>query len=213
MALILPHSVMIHIPKTGGSWCAVAIKQSGIKYVEPMLPGASLVQSRHCSINAVADRVKGRFTFAFVRHPLDWIRSNWRYICDRGVHKKWKKPFKHWTAKCWSLDFVTFVKNVLNHHPGVPSSAMFKRIGYKVNEKEHRWEPGPNVVNFIGRTKYLSGDLIEALAQAGEKFDMIQLAKTKPVRASKTKVNREVSPKLRKQIEAANPQLMQLLSH
>jgi hypothetical protein len=212
MALILPRSVMIHIPKTGGTWCAKAIKNAGIKYEEPKLPGATLVQYRHCSIDAVADRIGDRLTFGFVRHPLSWIRSNWRYICDRGVYKKWKKPFKHWTAKCWSLDFLTFVKNVIHKFPGTPSNAMFSRLGYIANPEKKIWEPGPNVVKFIGRTEHLSGDLIEALARAGETFDMIKVGATPRARVSKTEVNREATPKLVKLVEKHNPQLMELLS-
>jgi len=212
MALILPRSVMIHIPKTGGTWCAEAIKNAGVKYEEPRLPNTTLVQSRHCSINAVADRVGSRLTFGFIRHPLSWIRSNWRYICDRGVYKKWKDSSTHWTSRCWSLDFITFVKNVIAKSPGAPSQAMFSRLGFVANPEKHIWEKGPNVVKFIGRTEYLSGDLCEAMARANEQFDLRALGMTPKARVSKAKVNREATAKLRKQIEKSNPQLMDMLN-
>jgi hypothetical protein len=210
MALILPHSVMIHIPKTGGSWCAEAIKKAGIKCEEPRLPGSSLVQSRHCSIRAVADRVGDKLTFAFIRHPFTWLRSQWCYINDRGAYKKWRPPLRHWTAQCWSTDFVTFVENVLTKHPAAPSNAMLKRIGYTVKNK--KLVPGPVAVKFIGKTESLREDLGRALTKAGEKFDPKVLRDLAPVRKSKTRPNRDAPRELEVLVESGNKYLMALWS-
>ena len=213
MALILPRSVMIHVPKTGGTWCAEAIKRAKIPFEEPMIPGSSFVQSRHCTINAVVDRIGDRLTFGFIRHPMTWLRSQWKYNIDREAYKKWKKPYNHWTAKCWSLDYITIVKRIIAKNKAhIPTNEMFKRLGFVVNAAEKRWERGPHAVKFIGRTEFLSGDLIEVLARAGEKFDLHVVAQTPPMRVSKAKVNREPSRKLVKKIEQSNSQIMDLLN-
>lgn len=50
MAIIMSHSAMIHVPKTGESWCREAIRRTGIPHFESIgeRPGRPTI--KHASL-------------------------------------------------------------------------------------------------------------------------------------------------------------------
>ncbi len=157
MALALPHSIFFHIPKTGGIWVREAIRNAGIPTVEVgERTGHAQVHNQYWQV----DR-KGKFTFAFVRHPLSWYPSFWSYRMLVGWQTMDRvDPFM-------SLDFERFVWNVIRFDSGQLSDRYERFTG-----------PNPGVLDFVGRTENLAEDLVKALRWAGEKFDEEKLRQT-----------------------------------
>lgn len=158
MALMLPHSIFLHIPRTGGSWVRQAIKNAGIPTRE-VGAGSDFAQNAHNRYVRV-DRT-GTFTFAFVRHPLTWYSSFWSCRMEQG----WKQddsadPFM-------SPSFERFVGNVVRGFPG--------HVSWRY---EHYIGPGSGVLDFVGKMENLASDLVKALRLAGEEFDEIKLLRT-----------------------------------
>jgi hypothetical protein len=75
--LITPRMLFLHLPKTGGSWATAAMLAAGVPAVRPeALP----FHATRRESSAYGDR----FTFAFVRHPLEYWRSYWAYRMREG---------------------------------------------------------------------------------------------------------------------------------
>jgi hypothetical protein len=151
-ALVTPRLLFLHVPKTGGTWVQVALKAAGVRgetIWTRLGPGsrghATLVEAR-----AFTDR----FTFAFVRHPLDLYRSRWAGAMRDG----W--PENRMLHGMRSDDFPTFVRQVIERHPGF----LTKRF-------EDFTGPRNAPISFVGRYESLVDDLVRALKQAGEEFD------------------------------------------
>ncbi len=150
---MLPRSLFVHIPKTGGVWVRRAITQAGVSTVEAghASLAAGNMHNRTRSINT-----QGRFQFAFVRHPLNWYASFWSY-----------RMFSGWSTlpasldACMSVDFDRFIRNALRAFPQGWVGDHYRRyLGSALDG-----------VDFIGRTERLSEDLVRALRLAGETFD------------------------------------------
>lgn len=182
MALVLPKSVFLHVPKTGGEWVREAIAAAGIPTRESNR-GQTWNAQKHSHLLDTTGlkgwnfafrrrpltwrRPWGGFLFAFVRNPLDWYRSAWAYKSERNLWKD-DEPFD---AKCYSDDFQQFVRNVLEHYPGHVSDLYELYTG--------REETG--VISFVGRQESLAADLVKALRLANEKFDEKALLATSRV--------------------------------
>jgi hypothetical protein len=65
----------LHIPKTGGTWVTLALQVAGVpcEIVWTRLGPGSRGHATLAETRAYSDR----FSFAFVRHPLDLYRSRW----------------------------------------------------------------------------------------------------------------------------------------
>ena len=147
-SLVTARIRFLHLPKTGGSWATAAMHAAGVPAVHPQaLPfHADLAQSRD-----YADR----FTFAFVRHPLDFWRSYWAYRMRDG----WN-PASHIDAPAASPDFNEFINRVIARVPG-DAGALYERFVGSATEE----------IDFVGRHEHLADDLVVALRLAGEAFD------------------------------------------
>lgn len=175
MALMLPHSVFFHIPKTGGTWVRHAIQNAGIPATE-LKTGSNLQGDAHSQRRDV--ETAGKFTFAFVRHPLNWYASFWNHRMMTG----WK--FQDRIDRYMSLDFEAFVWNVIRHDPGHLAKRYESYLGR-----------APGVLGFIGRTEDLASGLVKALRLAGETFNEEKLLGTprenvsliRPVYSSRTR--------------------------
>ena len=187
MALLLPKSVFIHIPKTGGSWVRQAIRRAGVPAVEmPCMwhdgtdadwtrnkDGGRLEYGHMCMHCALHDiDPKGRLTFAFVRHPLWFYRSMWSYKMNRGweMGNGLDEKFCHDT-------FEGFVNKCMDMAP--------PGMGYATSVYEWFLDNGKKTVDFVGRQESLADDLVKALRMAGESFDEEALRTTPAINASK----------------------------
>jgi hypothetical protein len=187
MALIMPHSVFLHVPKTGGSWCREAIARAGIPCEESPIDADDPIDSKHHELAHVCRYLEGRMVIAFVRDPLDWWRSYWAYRQHSGwyVH-----PID---VQCKSTDFQEFMTNVVRTIPEW-CSAMYERfVG-----------PPECPIEFIGRYENLAEDLVLGLQLAGESFDEEALRATPPVNVNDYSCwPAEYTPELRQAVTEA----------
>ena len=83
MALILPKSIFVHIPKTGGTWVRRAIEASmGIEKDSSEIEisrAEKWGEKAHATIGDIkrelGESLEDRFIFSFVRKPLDLLKS------------------------------------------------------------------------------------------------------------------------------------------
>jgi hypothetical protein len=148
--------LFIHVPKTGGSWVSRALQAADIEVQEEFGPTA------YHPLLSELDR-RGRFTFAFVREPLSWYGSIWRF---RNQHQFHKHPIHGGLPydQFIDLDFPDFVAQVAEHLPGFLSNHYELFVG-----------PPENEIDFIGRYENLEGDLVSGLRAAGQEFDEVAL--------------------------------------
>ena len=92
MALILPKSVFVHIPKTGGTWVRRAIEASmGIEKDSSEIEISGINhwgKTAHAKAQdlkrELGERLQDRFLFSFVRKPLDLLKS---FYISKVYHK------------------------------------------------------------------------------------------------------------------------------
>lgn len=152
MALILPKSTFLHIPKTGGIWVRNAIKRANINTVE--------YGEQHSHFNELLkyrDKqfYKKKLIFTFIRHPLSWYQSRWAFRVKHGWRMRHPLDFN-----CASNDFHVFVKNCIKHKPGGWVTWLYQSF----------IDNAPGDV-FVGKQENLANDLVKALENAGEVFD------------------------------------------
>jgi hypothetical protein len=150
--LVTPRTLFLHIPKTGGTWVTAALQAAGVP-CEMLWTRLGPGSRGHATLReayAYADR----FTFAFVRHPLDMYRSRWA----GSIRDGW--PESRLLHDARSDHFPTFVENVIDLHPGFVGRRFAEFTG-----------PPEAPIAFVGRYESLVDDLVRALTQAGEEHD------------------------------------------
>ncbi len=117
------------------------------------------------------------FVFCFVRHPLDWYESWWRYMLQRAGHDWTQETDLHGWHPCLAIKatgdrrFHQFLRNVLHTRPGF------------VHELYSTYtQPG---VDFVGRQEQLSDDLIRVLRQLNLSFDEQAIHEAAPLNVSR----------------------------
>ena len=157
-ALILRECQILHIPKCGGKWVQQAFNAGGVRYTE-----------WHVAHETCPEKDKP--AVAFVRHPLTWWQSLWRYRMKRG----WpggEKPFRV-AGEAFDLEplfartFAAFIYNVLYECPGY-CSRLFERF------TGSRLEP----IEFVGKQESLAEDLVRALRMFGVEHDAARILNT-----------------------------------
>lgn len=140
--------VFLHTPKTGGLWITQAFEASGIQtlYITE-LPHISLFDFK---VRYPEHREK--FFFSFVRHPIYWWQSYWRYKRTVG----WD-PDNDLDMAIRSDDFETFVENILLRFPGTCFTYFQNFTG-----------PLEQSVNFIGRYENLVDDFLSVVTRFHE---------------------------------------------
>ncbi len=182
MALLMPNSVFIHVPKTGGSWVRAAIQAAGVPAAET---GPFDVHDHCGGFDLPGPLLLTRFSFGFVRHPVDWIKSRWAWAVRSNLEGKCKhEPAAcgHWISSCFSDQFSAFVERYLETCPGIATETMLRMSGWA--PACGGWNPTPFAVSFIGRQETLQDDLVTALTRAGESFDQDAIARVSPKRVA-----------------------------
>lgn len=172
MAIILKNgSVFLHIPKTGGNWVTEVLYKSNLVKEKIGHKHATINQLCYPSIyrstklfkHFVVNRNFGIFArkkpfmFCFVRHPLSWYESWFKYMSQDN--RKWQfwgdeRDIRNWHPNAMlnglgDSDFNGFVRNVANKRPGYVSEL-------------YGWYTTPEV-DFIGKQENLREDLIRVL--------------------------------------------------
>lgn len=168
MALMTERSIFYHVPKTGGTWVARAMANAGVECRNASVrkmrhPLAPMIGRTHAAPACVREADKeGRFSFCFIREPLEWYRSFW---CEkrRARKKAW------WLEDTFFLGFEDWVNRMLDERPGFVTELYGHFVGQ---------------VHFVGRTEALSDDLARALELAGEEYDLDALVSTEKANAA-----------------------------
>lgn len=179
--LLKSGGIFLHIPKTGGDWVTQVLTEQnlihstfgekhadldrvmfrdGFEYARPRLK--TVLQ--HWWRQKVAKKeLADEFLFCFVRNPLKWWESWFRY-CKGLNWKQWGTAGgKHdWHPNAilngtGHAEFNPFLRNVIARRPGYASELFFSYT-----------RPG---IRFIGRQENLADDLIAVLRQLNENFD------------------------------------------
>lgn len=157
MGVYLENSTFYHLPRTGGTWVAEVLLSGAVKgnitKVRSYKRGVdAFINNKHIPPALLKPK---NFSFAFVRHPLDWYKSVWKF---RTKHDgTWKvRRYCELTTKCGRDNFADFIDALIENCPD----------GY-YNRVVDKFSP----VDFMGRQELLTDDLIKALTLAGEKFD------------------------------------------
>tara|TARA_Y100001938_G_scaffold76333_1_gene105622 strand:+ start:886 stop:2238 length:1353 start_codon:yes stop_codon:yes gene_type:complete len=176
MALILPNSIFVHIPNTGGAWVRKAIEASmGIEKDSSEIEIYGIDKwgkKAHARISDIKRELKEdlekKFVFSFVRKPLDILKS--MYISD--IYP-WIVDFDGYKQN--NYEKITFKQFVHKRGPSFVTSIYLEYLEAPIGVFPY--------VDYIGRTENLKDDLIEALEMAGEDFDRKKIEDMPPVGA------------------------------
>lgn len=186
-------SVFLHVPKTGGNWVTHVLRKMnlvhsdvGEKHSDFGRTLLALVGHNTPSLMRGVLRLPQRvilppdstYMFAFVRHPLSWYESWFKYQSQDT--RRWVKFGVEGRFSAWhpnsvlnelgSSEFDVFVENVLSRRPGYVSELYFSFC--------------PPEIRFIGRHERLRTDLCEALREGNEKYDEDLIMNEAPVGVS-----------------------------
>jgi len=177
MALILNDgTVFLHVPKTGGSFITKALTDLGLVKREFSKKHADVDRFLNKSIRT--KRPAAPFIFCFVRNPLKWYESWWKY---NNFHRNWPNwgtsasSDYGWHPQnilngCGDPDFSTFVQKAIKRRPGYVSEL-------------YSWYDRPET-NFIGKNENLIDDLVHVLRLRNLDFDEQKLRSMTEVGAS-----------------------------
>jgi hypothetical protein len=199
---LIDGSEFIHIPKTGGSWVEAALDACGLidrrlchkhadydrvlNYArfdnrELLKTVWNLVQIKMWRLVSGKETRKFErpvFRFCFVRHPLTWYESYWKYM----KALRWNEWGKANSTFDWhpnstlnglgSDDFNEFIHNVVQKRPGYVTELYYSYT-----------KPG---ISFIGKNESLVDDLIYALDSVELSYDVDRIRNLGRVNVSET---------------------------
>jgi len=209
--LLKNNAAFLHVPKTGGCWISAALDALDLTkarlghehadihrafWHDRFFRDGKVLRSllrRSVGINRGIQRMNpDTFVFCFVREPLKWYESYWRFmqsvewpeIGDPMDPYRWHPDALLKGAK--SPDFNTFVANVNKQRPGFVTE-MFG------------WYVRPTV-SFVGKQENLVEDLIRAVTLMGVKVDAEKVRAIPPVNETPAHIPKpEWDPKLKRE--------------
>lgn len=152
MAIDLPNSMFIHIPKTGGRWVG--------RHIVGNVKGAEYVG---CAINNAHESPDtDKPVFAYLRHPAPLLNSLWQHRKRKGWNWDERVPME---KECASSNYLDFYRNVIAN-PGIVKSYFDHFTGKYENVS---W----------GRTEFIADDLVNLLRKFNESFNEDEIIKDK----------------------------------
>jgi len=219
MALTLADgSLFIHVPKTAGNWVRSVLEENNLAATEighkhstydrtllketpitdeldHLRQAARMVWSRVGQTLGDGDPDRERrpqFRFCFVRHPLTWYESWWKYQERRDEWEYFgdKESEGDWHPNATlngleSPDFNEFVSNVVRHRPGYVTELL---LSYA--------KPG---IDFIGKKENVRDDLATVLDQLGLSYDRGSIYSSEKVNVSSKEL--EWDPDLKRTVK------------
>lgn len=165
-------AVFVHIPKTGGHFVERSVKLLTGKSNGPS--GEKGCEQRH--LLPIQMTARHEFRFSFVRHPLAWYASWYKYqmaMKRRRNLRRWKR----WGDNCWhpmqGLDdcwprdgeFETFIKLAAKRAPSFLTRLTEWYLG----------PPGWQTVDFVGQAETLLEDMLTVFDRLGMQADRERL--------------------------------------
>jgi hypothetical protein len=189
--LVDANALFIHIPKTGGVWIEDALAACGIETAPP--PRRQGVSWRHPLPTDILGTYD--FTFAFVRHPVAWYESWWRF--QRGHGQLFEPGMWHPQRPIEPYgtddDFATFIRRCIEHQPGYVTRMYEWYVG----------PPGMERVDLVGRQESLTDTLVGVLRDLSYDFDETALREHPPANTSvRAPGETNWDPELKRQIMA-----------
>lgn len=210
MALLLQGgAIFLHIPKTGGNWVARVLDECGLirghlgqnkhvtmdRLLVPLSPKGNRPRGLFAMQRLRSQLSPKPFMFCFVRHPLAWYESWFKYMSQPA--RNWRdygneKDLFDWHPNavlngCGNRDFNRFVRNVIT-----------KRPGYVTELYASYAQPQ---IDFVGQQENLREDLIAVLKKLELKFDETFVREFEALGVSpKPKEKIEWDPDLRREV-------------
>jgi hypothetical protein len=190
MSVYLPDTktLFLHIPRTGGTWTASALHKIELPsrswggWLSTKEQGHKL-PANHCLLNHFhpAELVTVEQVFAFVRHPVAYYASVWKWLNYGRMRKQWLwHPFRN-AAKLYSPNINIWASRMMEAEPCWYTRLLEMYVGPE--DGEHCF--------YIGRNESLVPDLISVLHHLGYKLtgSQLQTLRTlKPINNSNIKV-------------------------
>jgi hypothetical protein len=212
MSYFLPEKgvLFLHIPRTGGTWIGASMNTAEIpihnwgRVCEMYRPRKHTILP-HYRPDLIP---KIKWIFSFVRHPVDYYVSVWRFTTrsvDIRPEKMRRDAFDKGDSAAinegvnrWKPDFYEWIEEMLEEEPGWVTRMFERYVGPERGEFPH----------YIGRTETLEQDAREVMRIVGyeEEWEKAQPKIRKIVHAKNRVRNEkapqiEVGPELRDRIE------------
>lgn len=147
MTVILPKSIFLHIPKTGGMWVREALKKSELVIHEY---DERHDFNKHINDQMVVDRP---IRFCFVRNPITWYQSYWAM---RTKDDSWDDEALV-DRLCASDNFRKFIDAVIGAFPD--------------GHLNHLYAIWVNQCTIVSKMELFPKSLINILDMCGEKYN------------------------------------------
>lgn len=185
-AILKKRAVFLHVPKTGGNWIVHVLNKHHL--IRKMLKEKHADYNRFFWLERKIARTKP-FIFCFVRHPLTWYESWWKYMLME------ERKFKNWGYKifhpciplddCGDEDFNRFIEKCMNKAPGFVTE-MYSQFVKKAS--------------FIGKQENLLKDIYQLFEQLKIRHNRDKIGEIAPINESERRPLKW-DPALRKEME------------
>ena len=171
MSYYLPEkrALFLHVPRTGGTWIKEAMFQAGIPMNKWGRIGEPYRPKKHTIIPHIRPDLWARVgvVFAFVRHPVPYYVSVWRFAtrswADRPDKMQWAVQERNDPAAIneaifrWKPNFDEWLDEMLEEEPGWVTRWFERYVG----------PPGGEFCHFVGRTETIESDLERVMRMLG----------------------------------------------
>lgn len=159
--LLESKALFLHVPRTGGSWVERAIDLCQIKRVGWLEKQPLYLPRKHCLLSHYhrTEMAKVDYVFAFVRHPVAYYESVWKWL---GRNRNFMQSHWRWhphraAGELYRPEFDDWVDAMLTNEPLWCTRLFEQYVG----------PPGGEFCNYIGRTETLARDFREVMEHLG----------------------------------------------
>ena len=154
-----------HIPRTGGTWVEEIICHCRVPHYRWLQVQPDYLPSKHCALSHYNRdaMVQVKMTAAFVRHPISYYEScyKWMYFAETKLMRYRWKWHPHMAAARWfkaaPVNFNDWVYLMLEKEPCWYTRLIEMYVG----------PPGGEFIDYIGRTESLRQDFINLMIMVG----------------------------------------------